>query len=139
MRDPLTHDTPIYHELLILSLETLCQQFDSTYLDPAFFPNMRTQGWQAVARRFGTHYSLRWPKIDFHNIAIPVHVNGNHWVAICHRKIGRTTYFFYADDLNNPRTEQELNIWLQQEYTNRLLPTRCYLGALLEQYKCTPF
>jgi hypothetical protein len=106
MRDLLTHDTPIYHELLILSLEILCQQFDSTYLDPAFFPNMRTQGWQAVARRFGTHHSLRWPKFDSHNIAIPVHVNGNHWVAICHRKIGRTTYFFYANDLNNPRTEQ---------------------------------
>jgi hypothetical protein len=38
MRDLLSHSEPIYHELLIVSLEILCSTFGGSYLDPSFFP-----------------------------------------------------------------------------------------------------
>jgi hypothetical protein len=41
-------------------------------------------------------------------IAIPLHVNNNHWVAVCQRIINSTVHFFYSDDLNHNRTENEV-------------------------------
>jgi hypothetical protein len=46
--------------------------------------------------------------MDHHNIAIPLHINGNHWAALCRRKINGEVYFLYADDLNMDRTERQV-------------------------------
>jgi hypothetical protein len=72
-RDLLSYGVPIYHELLVLSLETLCKNFDSTYLDPSFYPTLRDHGCTSIIHWFrpAGRSSITRPSIDHHNIAIP--------------------------------------------------------------------
>jgi len=99
----------MYHESLILCLELICTTYNSSFVDPSFIPTLRTQGWRAVARRFQSSTSnldLDFPPdrpaLNHPSIAIPVHVNGDHWTAFCRRIINGVTYFYYADDMNIP-------------------------------------
>ncbi len=110
MRDLLTYGTPIYHELLVLSLEALCTTYDATYLDPSFYPTLETQGYSSILNRFAPtgHSSVTRPSLDHHSIALPLHINGNHWAALCRRKLHGEMYFLYADDLNIERTEKQV-------------------------------
>jgi hypothetical protein len=79
----------MYYELLVLSLETLCKNFDSTYLDPSFYPTLRYHGYTSIIRWFrpAGRSSITQPSIDHHNIAIPIHAKGCHWLAVCHRRL----------------------------------------------------
>jgi hypothetical protein len=52
LRDIINHNTPIYHESLILCLEVMCTAYEATYVNPSFIPTLKTQGWQGVANRF---------------------------------------------------------------------------------------
>ncbi|MFN9982013.1 MAG: hypothetical protein ACK53Y_18960, partial [bacterium] len=52
LRDIIQHNTPIYHESLILCSEVICIAYEGTYLDPSFIPTLKTQGWQGVSNRF---------------------------------------------------------------------------------------
>jgi hypothetical protein len=69
-----------------------------------------TQGWAAVSNRFRppSTETKRQPSLDNPNTSIPVHVNGNHWVALSRRKVNGAVYFLYADDLNSKRTEEKV-------------------------------
>jgi hypothetical protein len=46
------------------------------------------------------------PSLHHPNIALPLHINGDHWVGLGRRIINGTTFFYYADNLNSPTTEQ---------------------------------
>jgi len=98
----------IFHELIVLSLETICLQENSHYLDPSFIDILKNQDWQVVSRRFWPPNSIHRPSLLSPAIAILVHVSNCHWVALSRRIIKNTIVFLYADDLNNPRTEQEI-------------------------------
>lgn len=124
LRDIISHNTPIYHESLILMLELISHQYDSCYLDPSFIPTLSTLGWEAVKNRFTTQHTYRVdkPSLDHHSIAIPVHVNGFHWASICRRQLNGTTCFFYADDLNSPTIEHNLKRLLMKGTCPELCP-----------------
>jgi len=108
IHDLISFGIPIYHELLVLSLEALCIQYQAAYLDPSFYPILLTQGPQAVLRRFAPQLpsTIDRPSLHHPNIALPLHINGDHWVGLGRRIINGTTFFYYADDLNSPTTEQ---------------------------------
>ena len=95
LRDIIQHNTPIYHESLILCLEIICTAYQGTYVDPSFIPTLKTQGWQGVSNRFKpAHLSkIDQPHLNHPNIAIPVHINGNHWTALCRRIIDGVVHF----------------------------------------------
>lgn len=115
LRDLISQGMPIYHELLVLSLETLCKTYDASYLDPSFYPTLITQGPSAIQARFalpGRSTTTR-PSLDHHNIALPLHVNGNHWIALNRRIINGTISFYYTDDLNMIDVEHQIRARLQ--------------------------
>lgn len=126
LRDILNHNTPIYHESLILSLEVICTAYDGIYLDPSFISTLRTQGWEGVSNRFvpAQCSTIAQPHLHHPNIAIPVHINGDHWVALCRRVIQGTTYFYYADDLNSPRIETTIRRLLQHHSCEEFAPKK---------------
>ena len=113
-QDLISFGVPIYHELLNLSLETLCRDYSAAYLDPSFYPTLRDHGYRRILRRFAQsgQSTITRPSLDHCNIAIPIHVNGTHWLALCRRRIDGVTYFFYADDLNQSSTEQNIRAHL---------------------------
>ena len=111
IRDIISHNSPIYHESLVLGLELLCATYNSSYVDPSFIPTLKTLGWSAVAPRFSPtnlRHRIDRPSYAHPSIAIPIHIGGFHWAALCRRIINGITYFFYADDLNSRTIEHEL-------------------------------
>jgi hypothetical protein len=50
--------------------------------------------------------TIQQPHVMASSINIPIHVNGDHWTAVHWRCINGRMPLFYADDLNNPRTEK---------------------------------
>jgi hypothetical protein len=107
IQDLVTPTSPIYHELIILGLENACQIYRGACLEPAFFPILKTNGWSEVMNWFsdGSISGVSQPNYQHHNISLPVHVHGNHWVAVCRQRVSGGTYFYYADDLNSKATE----------------------------------
>jgi hypothetical protein len=124
LRDIINHNTPIHHESLILSLEVMCTAYEATYVDPSFIPTLRTQGWQGVSNRFVpiAITKIDQPHLNHPNIAIPVHIQGNHWLALCRRLINGVVHFIYANDLNIPRTEMALKKLLQTGTSTEFYP-----------------
>lgn len=110
LRDLLSHGEPLFHELLIVSLEIICHQFKVKYLKPAFFSILREQGWYAVGPWFRTTTSVfsNKPNMSDDIINIPIHVHNNHWVGSHHCTTGNRVHFFYADDLNNRNIEEKI-------------------------------
>jgi hypothetical protein len=110
LRDIISHGSPIYHESLVLSLETICDKYNTSYLDSSFYPVLHRQGWLGVSNRFNQRniFSRTQPHLMQEIIAIPLHVNNNHWVAVCRRIINGTVHFFYSNDLNQNRTENKV-------------------------------
>jgi hypothetical protein len=56
-------------------------------------------------------------------IILPCFVNGCHWVTVVHREFNGRTLFFYADDLNQPATEQFVKNLLSQHAPTNFFPT----------------
>jgi len=114
LRDIISHNSPINHETLVLGLEVICTNYNSSYLDPSFMPTLCTQGWSSVANRFHPSESNRVdrPSTTSSIIAIPIHVNGNHWVALCCRIISGIVHFYYADDMKHPSTEATIKRYI---------------------------
>jgi hypothetical protein len=110
LRDIISHGSPIYQESLVLSLETICDKYNAGYLDPSFYPVLHRQGWLGVSNRFNRKniFSRTQPHLMQEIIAIPLHVNNNHWVAVCRRIINGIDHFVYSNDLNHNRTENEV-------------------------------
>jgi hypothetical protein len=52
LRNLVTYNTMIYHKILILSLENICNTTGSKYLDPSFLPQLRDHGWSGVQHYF---------------------------------------------------------------------------------------
>jgi hypothetical protein len=124
LRDIINHNTPIYHESLILCLEEMCTAYEATYVDPSFIPTLKTQGWQGVANRFisAARTKIDQPHFNHPNIAIPVHINGDHWIALCRRIINGVVHFIYAYDLNIPRIEMTLKKLLHTGTSTEFYP-----------------
>jgi len=123
LRNLITLNSPIYHELLILSLETLSTTFNSSsYVDPSFVTVLQTQGWNAVSNRFNRNHSIRRSSLSHHSIAFPIYINNNHWVALCRKIIDGKTYFLYSDDLQNAKTERDVKKLLITNASNKLYP-----------------
>jgi len=80
----ISHGPPINHELLTLSLEVICSQHGTKYLEPAFFTMLRSQGWPSVRCWFTTSSISQpgQPNLADKHISIPIHINGNHWVGL---------------------------------------------------------
>jgi hypothetical protein len=110
LRDLISPTSMMYHELLLLGLEVVCHTFSSGYVDTSFFPSILTGGCNEVKNRFSppNDDSITGPSLNKEKIAIILHINDNHWIALCHQKVGNTRYFFYADDLNNHQTKHQV-------------------------------
>jgi len=124
LRDIISHNSPINHELLILGLEVICTNYNSSYLDPSFMPTLQIQGWSSVAYRFHPSKSNRVDRRSTTSsiIAIPIHVNGNHWVALCRRIISGIVHFYYADDMNHPSTEAIIKHYITRHTSPEFSP-----------------
>ena len=81
LRNIISHNTPIHHEGIILSLAIICAHTGCKYIDPAFYPLLRAQGWSAVSRWFSRHPQSSKPSLMHDDILVPLHINNNHWVA----------------------------------------------------------
>jgi len=101
LRELIAPTSPIYQELLILGLEIACPIFQESYLEPAFFPILQQNGWSGVKNWFVNNRSYN----HHPNLSIPVHIMGNHWVAVCRRTDSSLTTFYYADDINDASIE----------------------------------
>jgi len=85
-------------------------------LDTNFSRDLFHLGWQHAFRKYFLHnFSSKYshktkiePSIDSPDILIPIHIDGCRWVALNHRWINNITYFFYADDMNSPKTEDTI-------------------------------
>jgi hypothetical protein len=89
LQDLVTPTSPIYHELIILGLENACQIYRGAYLEHAFFPILKTNGWSEVTNWFsdGSISGVSQPNYLHHNISLTVHAHGNHWVAVCRQRV----------------------------------------------------
>jgi hypothetical protein len=68
---------------------------------------LQQYGWGEVIQWLSpTNASDISPHCQHPNISIPIHIHGNHWVAVNRRIIGGRVRFLYADDLNNAATER---------------------------------
>lgn len=118
----ISHNSQIYHELIILSLEGLCKTYGGHYLDPSFFTSLRDHNWAYIANRFAPPQlaSMTRPTLMANRIAIPVHIYGNHWVALCRQVIDGKVTFMYSDDLNNSNTEATIKGLLYSSKVSRV-------------------
>jgi Ulp1 protease family, C-terminal catalytic domain len=88
----ISHNQFIDQEIISLFLEITCATLQSSYLDPSFFPDLEDLSWDAVKNRF-SNYSRHNATIlrpDLNTaaaIAIPIHINNNHWVAVTRRNL----------------------------------------------------
>jgi hypothetical protein len=126
IRQLITHNTPIHHEIIVLSPANICHTNGSKYLDPSFFPNFQQQGWEVVKQFFscGRHNSKSKVSLSDQNIIIPIHSGGCHWIALIRRQIRGVVHFFYSDDLNNPTTENEIRRLIIEQSTPSFCPPK---------------
>jgi len=110
LRELIAPTSPINQELLTLGLENACPIFQGSYLEPAFFPILQHNGWPGVINWFVNQHqtSSNRPYNHHPNLSIPVHIGGNHWVAVCRRTVSSVTSFYYADDLNDDSIEKTI-------------------------------
>jgi len=101
-----TPGTQIHQEQLIFGLENAWKIYGSSYLEPAFFPILQQHGWKDVINWLSPANTSEFsPNCQHPNIFIPIHINGNHWIAVNRRIIEGRVRFLYANDLNNKTTE----------------------------------
>lgn len=133
-RNLVSWDQPIHHKTIILCLEALCSHFSSSYLDQSFFNILEIQGWSSVSNRScqPAHGTMWRPSFDHPNIAIPIHVNGNHYVALTRKIVNGIIYFLYADDLNNKSTVEKIKRLL---YQGKIYPLFCPPDSIWMNYK----
>lgn len=81
----ITPGEQIHHELLLFGLENATKIYNGTYLEPALFPILQQRGWSEVIGWFTSHNSQHKSIHNHPNLNIPVHIHGNHWVAINRR------------------------------------------------------
>jgi len=111
LRDLVSYNSQIYHELIKLSLKVICQQQQAHYMNPAFFTNLSNHNWEYIINQFAhtRNTTISLPAMTSKKIAIPIHIHGNHWVALCQRIIYNQVVFLYSDDLNDPlQMEQQI-------------------------------
>jgi len=119
----LTSGTQTHQELLIFGLENACKIHGGTYLEPAFFPILQQHGWGEVIQWLSpNNASDNNPHYQHPNISIPIHIHGNHWVAVNRRIIGGKVRFLYADDLNNAATERTIKQLLFENAPSTFCP-----------------
>lgn len=88
LRDLISHGQPITGEVMELCLEVLCTHFDLCYLTPHLIPLLARDGWERIKRYFSNHRSRNRrttfrPNLKGEKaIAIPCHINGNHWAGV---------------------------------------------------------
>jgi len=104
----ITPGTQTHEEVLIFGLENACKIYGGTYLEPAFFPILQQHGWDEVIQWLSPNTTETNPHYQHPNISIPIHIHGNHWVAVNRRILGGRVRFLYADDLNNAATERTI-------------------------------
>ncbi len=111
LQDLVSHGHPIKGKVIALSLEVVCCHYDTCFLTPHFLPLLVRDGWVQVRRYFASTRSRHRcttfrPHVQGEKaIAIPCHIDNNHWVAVTRREHNGQVYFLYADDLNNLTTE----------------------------------
>jgi hypothetical protein len=108
LRELVSHNSLIYQELIILSLEVLCKDHGGSYLDPSFFTTLKDHNWSYISWWFASRHTatVSHPHLTADKISIPIHIHGNHWVALCRRILDNRIVFLYFDDMNNSRTEE---------------------------------
>jgi hypothetical protein len=120
----LTPGEQTHHELLLFGLEIATKAYQGSYLEPVFFPILQQQGWTEVMNWFSTSdIDCTRPLYNHPNLSIPIHIHGNHWVAVHRRITSGKALFFYADDLNNANTESIVKEWLFQRAPPMFCPT----------------
>ena len=123
LRQLLTHREPIFHDLLTLSLDIITSQCSGKYLEPAFFPQLCQHGWHAVKNWISPQPGPSPDKPSLtENICIPIHINGNQWVAVYQHYTARRVTFYYADDMNHPSTEKTVQHVLESTTSTQFYP-----------------
>jgi hypothetical protein len=105
LRDLVSPNCQIYHELIIMSLKVIYHKYD-----PSFITMVTQHNWESIANRLtpqGTS-TISWPELTDDKIVTVAHIDNNLWVALCQHLIHGKVTVFYLDDLNNPMTEVKL-------------------------------
>jgi hypothetical protein len=122
-------------------LELLTRQYDITYLSTSFLTTLRLQGWHCLQSHFALYRNRprtnSRPKMTGDPVIIlPCFVNGCHWVTVVRREVNGRTLFFYADDLNQPATEQLVkNLLFQHAPTNFFPTTATWINCINYTYR----
>jgi hypothetical protein len=121
LRQLISHGKPILHIPIVMFLAILCNQYELSYVDPSFSVSLIQRGWEATKYLFALKRQRRVDRPDLITdkvIAIPIFINGCHWVSVCRRVINNRVTFFYADDMNSPATEQRVRQMLSRANTD---------------------
>jgi hypothetical protein len=123
LRDLLSHFSPIADETITLYLELLSTQYNFAYLATTSIPQLQQEGWSKLKRNFAffrnrprtnTRPTLNGEPV----IIIPCFIHNCHWVTVVRREISGEVRFLYADDLNNPTTEEVIKRLLSTSNTS---------------------
>jgi len=88
---------------------------------------LRRQGWDRMKTYFALHRNRprtnTRPNITGESaIILPCFVDDCHWVAVVRREIQGQTIFLYADDLNDPNTEESIKTLLSNHTSPEFYP-----------------
>jgi hypothetical protein len=120
LRNLIAHGEPVDNEILVLFLDILSSQNKSSYVDPSFSEALKNHGWQSVKYRFAIHRQrgICHPHLSDTRIAIPIFLNGNHWVAVCRQVVNGQIHFYYVDDMCNSVNERTVKHLLSNNQTD---------------------
>jgi len=115
-------DSVIHAFLLVLKSLTT----NIYFLDTNFNRDFSNHGWSyAYLKYFRHEFSSRHaqstrfkPTLLSPTIIIPIHIHNNHWITLVRRIIGKTTFFFYSNDLNSANSEEIIQQLYSHENTS---------------------
>jgi hypothetical protein len=143
LRDLLSHNKSIADETITLYLELLTEQCNLAFLATNTIPKLQREGWATVQRSFASFRNRRRtntrPAMTGEPVLIiPCFVDGCHWVTVVCREVRGQVMFFFADDLNSPRTAQDIKQLLSTENTSNVFSPPGSQWIVCKNYTYTP-
>ena len=127
LRDLISFSSPINDTIITCYLEKLTRHYNISYMTTAMVYILRRQGWDRMKTYFALHRNRprtnTRPNITGESaIILPCFVDDCHWVAVVRREIQGQTIFLYADDLNDPNTEESIKTLLSNHTSPEFYP-----------------
>jgi hypothetical protein len=128
LRTIISYSSMISNMVITYYLEKFTRQYNLHYLSTSFFGILRSQGCDRLKRYFSNHRSRprtnSRPRISGESaIILPCFIDRCHWVTVVWREVNSQVLFLYADDLNQPVTEQNIKQLLSHNTSSDFYPS----------------